>query len=140
MSTADILALPDVQERIEVYNEQTEKFKEMVTAHTRIEGNVIITDLRGVDPIYTGNRFMIYSMYPEQNISAWIVSGRGGQGCSAAVGYSILNKTSDVNVGSLMLKYNGGGHKKVGTCQFSNEDMETELPKMLAELCEMANA
>ena len=140
MSTEEILALPDVQERIEVYNEQTEKFKKMVTEHTRVEGNVIITDLRGVDPIYTGNRFMIYSMYPEQNISAWIVSGRGGQGCSAAVGYSILNKTSDVNVGSLMLKYNGGGHKKVGTCQFSNETMETDLPKMLKELCELANA
>ena len=61
-------------------------------------------------------------------------------GCSAAVGYSILNKTSDINVGSLMLKYNGGGHKKVGTCQFTEENMDTELPKMLAELCEMANS
>ncbi|MCR5801114.1 MAG: exopolyphosphatase [Lachnospiraceae bacterium] len=140
MTTDEILALPDVKERIEVYEEQTAKFKEMVKLHTRTEGNVIITDLRGVDPIYTGNRFMIYSMYPEQNISAWIVSGRGGVGCSAAVGYSILNKTSKVNVGSLMLKYNGGGHEKVGTCQFSDENMETELPKMLNELCELANA
>lgn len=82
---------------------------------------------------------MIYSMYPEQNISAWIVSGRGGQGCSAAVGYSILNRTSNVNVGSLMLKYNGGGHRKVGTCQFSNETMDTELPKMLTELKLLSN-
>ena len=140
MSTEEILALPDVQERIKVYEEQTANFKKMVEAHTRVEGDVIISDLRGVDPIYSGNRFMIYSMYPEQNISAWIVSGRGGQGCSAAVGYSILNRTSDVNVGSLMLKYNGGGHKAVGTCQFSNETMETELPKMLEELCAMSNA
>lgn len=139
-TTEEILNMSDVKERIEVYNEQTAKFKEMVKAHTRTEGNVIISDLRGVDPIYTGNRFMIYSMYPEQNISAWIVSGRGGAGCSAAVGYSILNKTSDVNVGSLMLKYGGGGHKKVGTCQFSDENMEEDLPKMLKELCEMANA
>ncbi|MGN0316964.1 MAG: exopolyphosphatase [Lachnospira sp.] len=140
MTTEQILELPDVKERIEMYNEQTEKFKQMVEAHTKTVGNVIISDLRGVDPIYTGNRFMIYSMYPEQNISAWIVSGRGGKGCSAAVGYSILNKTSDVNVGSLMLKYNGGGHKKVGTCQFTDENMETELPKMLEELCGLANA
>ena len=139
MDTHEILALSDVQERIEVYNEQTEKFKEMVKEHTKVDGNVIITDLRGVDPIYTGNRFMIYSLYPEQNISAWIVSGRGGKGCSAAVGYSILNRTCSINVGSLMLKYNGGGHKKVGTCQFNDDNMETELPKMLAELCEMAN-
>ena len=139
MTTEEILAMPDIVERIDIYNEQTEKFVEMVKKYTRVEGNVIISDLRGVDPIYTGNRFMIYSLYPEQNISAWIVSGKGGKGCSAAVGYSILNRTSDVNVGSLMLKYNGGGHKAVGTCQFSDENMETELPKMLAELCSMSN-
>lgn len=134
MSTEEILSLPDVVERIEVYNEQTEKFKEMVKEHTRIEKDVIITDLRGVNPIYTGNRFLIYSMYPEQNISAWIVDGKGGVGCSAAVGYSILNKTSKVNVGSLMLKYGGGGHHKVGTCQFTDENMAEDLPKMLDEL------
>lgn len=139
LTTEEILNLPDVKERIDVYNEQTEKFKEMVAAHTKVEGNVIISDLRGVDPIYTGNRFLIYSLYPEQNISAWIVNGRGGLGCSAAVGYSIINKTCELDVGSLMLKYNGGGHKKVGTCQFNDENMETELPKMLKELCEMAN-
>ncbi len=139
-TTDEILAMPDVKERIEVYEEQTAKFKEMVKAHTRTEGNVIISDLRGVDPIYTGNRFLIYSMYPEQNISAWIVNGRGGHGCSAAVGYSILNRTCKVNVGSLMLKYNGGGHEKVGTCQFTDDNMETDLPKMLKELCDMANA
>ena len=138
-TTEEILAMPDVKERIEVYNEQTEKFKEMVKAHTKVEGNLIITDLRGVDPIYTGNRFMIYSMYPGQNISAWIVTGKGGQGCSAAVGYSVLNRSSKVNVGSLMLRYNGGGHEKVGTCQFTNENMESDLPKMLAELTELAN-
>jgi nanoRNase/pAp phosphatase (c-di-AMP/oligoRNAs hydrolase) len=134
MTTDQILALPDVVERIEVYNEQTEKFKEMVTSHTRIEKDVIITDLRGVDPIYSGNRFMIYSMYPEQNISVWIVNGKGGKGCSCAVGYSILNRTSNVDVGSLMLKYGGGGHKAVGTCQFSDEEMDDKIPKLLDEI------
>ena len=140
MTTEEILELSDVKERIEVYFEQTAKFKEMVKEHTQVCGNLIITDLRGVDPIYSCNRFMIYSMYPEQNISAWIVSGRGGMGCSAAVGYSILNKTCTIDVGSLMLKYNGGGHKKVGTCQFSDENMETEFPKMLEELKALSNA
>lgn len=134
MSTEEILELPDVQERIAVYREQDEKFREMVKAHTRVEKDVIISDLRGVDPIYSGNRFLIYSMYPEQNISAWIVNGRGGLGCSAAVGYSVLNRTSNVNVGSLMLKYGGCGHKAVGTCQFSDETMDEQLPKLLDEL------
>ena len=139
MTTEEILNLSDVKERIEVYYEQTEKFKEMVKEHTVVDGNLIITDLRGVDPIYSGNRFMIYSMYPEQNISAWIVSGRGGHGCSAAVGYSIMNRTCTIDVGKLMLKYNGGGHKKVGTCQFSDENMGTELDKMLDELRALSN-
>ena len=135
----EILKLPDVVERIECYFDQTEKFKDMVRANTELRGNVIITDLRNEETIYTGNRFLIYSMYPTQNISVWIVKGKGGKGCSAAVGRSILNRTSMVDVGSLMLKYHGGGHQAVGTCQFSDENMETELPKMIEELCEQAN-
>ena len=134
MNTEEILNMPDVKERIEIYFEQSEKFKEMVRAHTRVEKDVIISDLRGVDPIYSGNRFLIYSLYPEQNISAWIVSGKGGKGCSCACGYSVLNRTSNVNVGSLMLKYGGGGHKAVGTCQFTDENMDEQIPRLLDEL------
>lgn len=134
MTTEEILNMPDVKERIDVYFEQTALFKEMVTNHTKVEKDVIISDLRGVNPIYSGNRFMIYSMYPKQNISVWIVDGKGGEGCSAAVGYSILNRTSNVNVGSLMLKYGGGGHKAVGTCQFTKDNMDKQLPKLIDEI------
>lgn len=134
MNTDEILALPDVKERIEVYFEQEALFKEMVTAHTTVRDDLIISDLRGVDPIYSGNRFMIYSMYPEQNISIWIVNGKGGKGCSCAVGYSILNRTSNVDVGSLMLKYGGGGHKAVGTCQFADEVMDENIKKLIDDI------
>lgn len=134
MTTEEILALPDVQERITVYFEQAEKFKEMVSAHTKTIGDLIVSDLRGVDPIYSGNRFMVYSMYPEQNISMWIVNGKGGVGCSCAVGYSILNRTSNVNVGSLMLKYGGGGHKAVGTCQFADDVMEENIQNLIDDI------
>lgn len=134
MTTDEILSMPDIQERIELYNEQTDHFIDMVHDHTRVEGNVIITDLRNVNTIYTGNRFLIYSLYPDQNISAWIVSGKGGVGCSVAVGYSIVNKTCHINVGSLMLKYGGGGHKRVGTCQFPDYVADDLLPKLLDEL------
>lgn len=134
MTTNEILELADVQERIKVYNEQTQLFIGMIKKNTVIRDDVIITDLRNIDPIYSGNRFIIYSLYPEQNISAWIVNGKGGKGCSVAVGYSILNRTSNVNVGSLMLKYGGGGHKAVGTCQFSDETQDEMVPKLLDEL------
>ncbi len=133
-SIEEILNLPDVVERVKKYNEQTELFIQMLKEHTKIQDQVIITDLRGQELIYAGNRFIIYSLFPEQNISVWIVSGRGGEGCSAAVGHSVVNRTSKVDVGALMLKYGGGGHKVVGTCQFSTENMETELPKLTDEI------
>lgn len=134
MSTEEILALDDIKERIELYREQADLFTEMVHKYTRVEKDVIITDLRGVNPIYAGNRFMIYSLYPEQNISVWIVDGKGGKGCSCAVGYSIMNRTSKVNVGKLMLKYGGGGHRAVGTCQFSDEEQDVLIPRLLDDL------
>lgn len=134
MSTDEILALPDIQERIEVYNKQNELFIKMIKENTEIQNDVIITDLRGVNTIYSGNRFTIYSLYPEQNISVWIVNGKGGKGCSCAVGHSIINRTSIVNVGSLMLKYGGGGHRVVGTCQFSDETMDENVPLLINEI------
>lgn len=126
-----ILELPDIVERVELYNEQTEKFKEMVTKYTRVDENIIITDLRGVETIYTGNRFMIYSMYPEQNISLWIVDGKQKQNVSIACGYSILNRTCTVNVGELMLKHGGGGHPMVGTCQVPYDDADKEIAEIV---------
>ncbi len=134
MNINDILALPDVKERIDIYWQQNEKFIEMVNKYTTVQKDVIISDLRGVDPIYTGNRFLIYSLHPQQNISIWTVSGRGGLGCSCAVGYSVLNKTSNIDVGKLMLKYGGGGHKMVGTCQFTNEEMDAKVKSLIEEL------
>ena len=134
MAIEEIMELPDIKERIDLYHEQTQNFVEMVRAHTTTQDKIIVSDLRGVETIFTGNRFMIYSLYPEQNISAWIVSGKGGEGCSVAVGHSVLNRTSKVDVGTLMLKYGGGGHHVVGTCQFSAEDMDTQVPALLNEL------
>ena len=137
MTIDEIMNIPDIVERKELYFAQTEKFIDMIKANTVVRDKVIITDLRGQETIYTGNRFEIYSLYPEANISCWIVSGKGGQGCSCAVGYSVLNKTSSVDVGALMLKYGGGGHKVVGTCQFSDEKMDEMIPKLLDELTEL---
>ncbi|MDR3277311.1 MAG: exopolyphosphatase, partial [Oscillospiraceae bacterium] len=69
----EILAMPDVRERAALYNEQTALYKDMLEKYTTLHGNCILTDLRNVETIYTGNRFMLYSMSPEQNISVWVV-------------------------------------------------------------------
>ena len=115
-----------------MYDQQSTLFNEMLRTHTYVKGNVIVTDLRNVDTIYAGNRFMIYSLYPEQNISIWIVDGRNKMNCPIAVGYSILNRSATVNVGSVLLSYGGGGHKQVGTCQVDYADCD----KVVAELVE----
>lgn len=134
LSIDEILKLPDVKERIELYIEQNKLFKDMLTKYTKTDKNVIITDLRDVEPIYTGNRFLIYSLYAEQNISIWLVDGKNKQNCSFAVGHSIINRTSKTNVGSLMLKYNGGGHEKVGTCQVDYALTDKTLSELIEEL------
>jgi nanoRNase/pAp phosphatase (c-di-AMP/oligoRNAs hydrolase) len=131
-SISEILADHDVNERVELYLEQDKLFREMVGRHTKTDGNVIVTDLRDVDTIYTGNRFLIYSLYPEQNISLWIVDGRAKLNCAIAVGHSILNRSSNTDVGSLLLGYGGGGHRQVGTCQVPYDDAD----KVIAELVE----
>ncbi|MDH5638679.1 MAG: exopolyphosphatase [Nitrospinota bacterium] len=131
-SIDEILAIPDVVERIERYNSQEKEFEEMIKKHTTTDGAVIITDLRGLDEIKTGNRFVIYALYPEQNISIWLIDGRQKINAVFAVGHSILNRTSKTNVGSLMLRYGGGGHAKVGTCQAPYAD----APRVLRELVE----
>lgn len=134
MSIDDVLKLPDVQERVARYFEQDVLFREMLASHTWIEGDVIVTDLRGVEMIYSGNRFMVYALHPGQNISVWIVSGFKNQNCVFACGHSILNKSSEVNVGALMRRLGGGGHVAAGTCQVPHEDAERTLNALLAAM------
>jgi len=130
----EILANPDVNERVELYFEQDMLFREMLQRYTSIDENVIITDLRGVETIYTGNRFLVYSLYPEQNISMWIVDGRGKQNCPIAMGHSVLNRTSKTDVGSLLLGYGGGGHRQVGTCQVPYDEADRVIAELVAKL------
>lgn len=130
----EILADSDVKERIEKYEEQNDMFKIMLLEHSKIYDNVIVTDLRNVSPIYTGNRFLIYAMYPEQNISIWIVDGRNKQNAAIAVGHSILNRTSKTDVGALLLQYNGGGHRQVGTCQIPYDACDTVIEAFIEKM------
>jgi oligoribonuclease NrnB/cAMP/cGMP phosphodiesterase (DHH superfamily) len=131
-----ILAMPDFQERIQVYFEETSKYKRLLAEHTRIEGNAIITDFRGIKKMPVGNRFIGYVLYPDQNISIRIADGKNNQFVMISVGHSIINRTSRVNVGSLMLKFGGGGHKQVGACQVKYE----EAANVVKELLQVINA
>jgi nanoRNase/pAp phosphatase (c-di-AMP/oligoRNAs hydrolase) len=128
----EILALSDVKERIDVYFEQAEAFKEMVRQYAKTEDHAVIVDLRGVEKIHAGNRFLIYTLFPKQNVSVWIVDGRNKQNVAITVGYSITNRSATVNVGSLLLKYGGGGHVQVGTCQVDYADADRVIGEIIA--------
>jgi nanoRNase/pAp phosphatase (c-di-AMP/oligoRNAs hydrolase) len=127
----EILSLPDVQERVELYNRQGELFRGMIEKYARVEGRAIVVDLRGLETIQVGNRFLIYTMFPEQNISLFIIDGRNRQNCAITVGYSIINRSATVNVGSLLLKYGGGGHVQVGTCQVDYDDADRVIQEII---------
>jgi nanoRNase/pAp phosphatase (c-di-AMP/oligoRNAs hydrolase) len=134
MGPEEILQIPDVQERVKRYREQQQAFEAMLEANTVLDGNVIVTDLRNVAEIASGNRFTIYALNPKQNVSMQIMWGKERQNVVFTVGHSILNRTSQTNVGSLMLKFGGGGHDKVGTCQVPVDDAEWARGEILERL------
>jgi nanoRNase/pAp phosphatase (c-di-AMP/oligoRNAs hydrolase) len=133
MGIDEILALPDVKERVDVYKSEHELFIKMVKEHTEVRGNVILSDLRGVE-MHAGNRFLLYTLYPEQNISVWVVDGKKDVNDVITVGYSVINKSGKADVGSLMLKYGGGGHTKVGTCQVARSDSDRIIEEVVTAL------
>jgi nanoRNase/pAp phosphatase (c-di-AMP/oligoRNAs hydrolase) len=96
----------------------------MLKKYAKIDGNAIVIDLRNVDPIYAGNRFLIYTLFPEQNISIWVIDGRDKKNIAITVGYSIINRGATVDVGSMLFHYGGGGHRQVGTCQVDSVDAD----------------
>ncbi|MCL2190519.1 MAG: exopolyphosphatase [Treponema sp.] len=128
----EILEMPDVKERVDVYFEQQQYFIEMVEKYARTEGNAVYVDLRDIETINAGNRFLLYTLFPKQNISVWIVDGKKKVNTVITVGYSVVNKTSSVDVGSLMLKYGGGGHRTVGTCQVAYGDTDRVIREIVA--------
>ncbi len=126
----EILGLQDIKERLELYYGLENKFKDQLIKCAKIHDNLIVLDLREEEIIYPGNRFMIYAIYPECNISMHVIWGLKKQNTVFAVGKSILNRTSTTNIGRLMLEYGGGGHENAGTCQISNakaEEVKEEL-------------
>jgi len=128
----EILAHSDVKQRVDRYFDHQLPFREMLKKASRVRENLIITNLLGEETPYCGNRFIIYGLYPEQNIEVRLMWGKDRQNIVVACGHSILNRSSRTNVGRLMLTYGGGGHTAAGTCQIALNDWE----KAVEEICE----
>jgi len=133
-SIDEIMQLPDVVERIELYEEQAGKFKNQLMRCAKVHNNLVVLDLREEETIHAGNRFMIYAIFPECNISIHVLWGREKQNTVFATGKSIFDRSSKTNVGELMLKYGGGGHQAAGTCQVDNDKAEATLAQLIAAI------
>lgn len=135
-SIEQILALPDVKERVDLYFEHEEKFKDQIMRCSTVHDNLVILDLRNEETIYAGNRFMIYALFPDTNVSIHVLWGLNKLNTVLATGASIVNRTSKTSIGELMLQYGGGGHENAGTCQVENDQTD----KVLGELTAAINA
>jgi nanoRNase/pAp phosphatase (c-di-AMP/oligoRNAs hydrolase) len=129
-----ILELPDVKERSDLYFQHEQAFKEQIKRCAKQHGKVVVLDLRKEDPIYPGNRFMIYALFPDTNVSIHVLWGVQKQNTVLAIGKSIFNRTSKTDIGPLCLKYGGGGHAAAGTCQIANDKAEAVLKEVVAQI------
>jgi len=132
----EILQLPDVVERVDRYNAHQDAAEEQVRSNMTVHGNLGVLDLREEEVIFATNRFLLYALFPEINISIHALWGLNKLNTVFACGKSIINRTSNTSIGELMLKYGGGGHANAGTCQIDNDDSE----RVLAELVEQITA
>jgi nanoRNase/pAp phosphatase (c-di-AMP/oligoRNAs hydrolase) len=133
-SVDEVLALPDVKERTDLYFEQQAKFEEQVKRCASVYANLVVLDLRDEDTIWAGNRFIVYALFPETNISMHVMWGFRQQNTVFAVGKSIFDKSSSTDVGELMLEYGGGGHAAAGTCQVDNAKAEQVREELIERI------
>jgi nanoRNase/pAp phosphatase (c-di-AMP/oligoRNAs hydrolase) len=130
----DILALPDVAERADLYRECSAQFVEQLRRVSHVDGDVVIVDLRDEEIIQAGNRFMVYALYPQARVSVHVIWGRQKLNTVFACGKSILDRSSPVDVGAVMLRYGGGGHIAAGTCQVPHDESERVLTEIVEAL------
>jgi nanoRNase/pAp phosphatase (c-di-AMP/oligoRNAs hydrolase) len=127
----EIIALPDVKERVDIYYDHQIKCREQIERCAKVYGNLVVLDLRKEETIWAGNRFMIYALFPQCNISIHVIWGKNKQNTVFATGKSILDRSSKTDIGDLMLWNGGGGHHAAGTCQISNMEAEDVLQELI---------
>ena len=132
----DILKLPDVLERANLYFEHQQKAGEQILRCSRKIQKLVILDLRKEEIIYCANRFFLYALFPDANVSIHVLWGLHKQNTVFAMGKSIFDRSCKINLGELALRYGGGGHNAAATCQIINEDAEGVLTKLSETLSE----
>jgi nanoRNase/pAp phosphatase (c-di-AMP/oligoRNAs hydrolase) len=134
MTIDEILTSPDVAERVELYREHADAAAEQIRRCSTVHGRLVVLDLRNEEVIHPTNRFLIYALYPECRVSIHVLWGLKQQNTVFAVGRSIVDRGSELDIGALMFRYGGGGHEAAGTCQIANHDAEAVLAELVATI------
>ncbi len=127
----EVLELPDVKERVELYFRQQQDFKAQLQRVTKMVGDVAVIYLKNEEIIYTGNRFLVYALFPQAKISVHVMWGFKKQNTAVTIGKSIVNRSSQLDIGEVCHFYGGGGHRNAGTCQLPNDEVDCILPEIL---------
>lgn len=133
-SADEILADERVKEHVDRMRSEDAAFKTHLLAQSKMDGNVVITDVRGLKSLPSGNRFLIYDLFPNADVSLRVADGHDGSYVSIQAGHSILNRTCKTNIGDLMARYGGGGHEGAGTCQPKTAESKRVLREIVATL------
>ncbi|PWJ45791.1 nanoRNase/pAp phosphatase, hydrolyzes c-di-AMP and oligoRNAs [Quadrisphaera granulorum] len=133
-SAEEILALPDVAERVSLYHAQAEQFAAQLLRVSTLHEDVVVIDLRDEEVIHAGNRFLVYALFPQARVSVHVMWGRAKQNTVLAMGRSILDRTSTADIGAVALRHGGGGHEAAGTCQVPHAETERALADLVASL------
>jgi nanoRNase/pAp phosphatase (c-di-AMP/oligoRNAs hydrolase) len=136
LSVEEILASPDVAERVALYREHADAAREQIVRCATVHGKLVVLDLRDEEVIHPTNRFQVYALFPGCSVSMHVLWGLRQQNTVFAVGKSILDRSSRTNVGALMLSYGGGGHAAAGTCQIANERAAAVQAELIARIRE----
>ena len=134
LSIDDLMARPEVRERVARIREQDQRFRDATLARSRLDGNVVLTDFRREDPVPVGNRFLVYTLFPQANVSVRVHGGPDRTDVAVTVGHSIFNRTCRTNIGLLMSGYGGGGHRGAGTCLIPEAGAEAVIAEIVAAL------
>ena len=133
-SIQEVLAMPEVRERVERLRADQAAFKRLLQRNSFQLSNVIVTDLREIEQLPAGNRFLVYTLFPDANVSLRVHWGPRQGSVIAAVGHSIFNRTCNTSVGELMSRYGGGGHRGAGTCVLPIDEAADAIEEILFEL------
>ena len=129
-----ILAMPDVKERVSLFFTQHALFRAQLARVARVHEKLVVLDLREEETIFAGNRFVVYAMFPQCDLSMHVLWGREKQNTVYTVGKSIFDRGNPMDVGALMLQHGGGGHHAAGTCQGPNETAEAMKQQLIETL------